>query len=240
MVCSKRQSMFRVDVEDVPPPPSSANVQSTSYRVLPSGNLGSTSRVLDVPLSPQHNNNFEDLSTPVDDSVLWNDEPWVESDQLDPAYLEHLNTDHVAARRPRIYVCTFSQYYYFKLLNRFWQRNPLKKWLPAREEFLSEFLRWEGRGDYMTAGCFCCESPKPDARYRCLDCDSGQTLCQRCIVSTHRTNPLHRIEVCIRCFKHPLDTDFHFELIALDGGDLLCERDPQILRPAYPTGAHGP
>lgn len=107
--------MVRVDLEDASPPPPSINIQSTDYHILPSGNLGSSSRVLNVPASPQHNDNFDSPVLPVNDPSLWNDDPWLEPDSIDPAYLEHLNVDFVASRRPRLYVSSFWRNMYLEL-----------------------------------------------------------------------------------------------------------------------------
>lgn len=104
--------MVRVDLDDAQPPSPSINIQSTNYHVLPSGNLGSSSHVLDIPASPQRNTSYDDPVAPADDPLQWNDEPRLEPDSVDPAYLDHLDEDYVAARRPRLYVRIFWPYIY--------------------------------------------------------------------------------------------------------------------------------
>lgn len=102
--------MTRVDLEETTPAPST-NIPTTSYHVLPSGNLGSSSRILDVPSSPHHNNDLDNpiLILPFDDPRLWNDEPRLESVSEDPAYLEHIDADYVTTRRSRLYVSHFQK-----------------------------------------------------------------------------------------------------------------------------------
>lgn len=59
--------------------------------------------------------------------------------------------------------------------------------------FLDELLRLEGRGGYRENERCRCKLSLPSLR--CIDCDGGELSCQSCIVSGHRANPLHRIEV---------------------------------------------
>lgn len=104
--------MVRVDLEEALPPVPSINIPSTNYHVLPSGNLGSTSRVLDIPSSPQHHGSLDVPLLPVDNPAFWNDEPRPESEQLseDPAYLEHIDVDYVTTKRSRLSV-SLSSYF---------------------------------------------------------------------------------------------------------------------------------
>ncbi|KAF8883132.1 hypothetical protein BD779DRAFT_1444238, partial [Infundibulicybe gibba] len=68
--------------------------------------------------------------------------------------------------------------------------NPLLFWLPNRDRYVAEDLRWEGRG-----GCpdSCNRCNGSSANYRCIDCDGGQLLCGICIKEVHICNGLHRI-----------------------------------------------
>jgi len=70
----------------------------------------------------------------------------------------------------------------------------MKQWREySRELALGEMLRLEGRGTHAGAPCGECSEPHP--LYRCTDCFGHELFCQRCILPTHRRNPLHTIEV---------------------------------------------
>jgi hypothetical protein len=74
--------------------------------------------------------------------------------------------------------------------------NPMGQWLRnRRERFLDELLRLEGRGDhrYQTKCSTCPEVAS--MVYRCEDCFTDALFCQQCVVTAHRDNPLHRVEV---------------------------------------------
>lgn len=70
-----------------------------------------------------------------------------------------------------------------------------------RQTYLEELVRWEGRADFRTAkhcsDCLARSSPTPGPpNYRCRECFLADLVCESCCVKRHRTNPLHRIEVC--------------------------------------------
>ncbi|KAF8868893.1 hypothetical protein BD779DRAFT_1614751 [Infundibulicybe gibba] len=67
-------------------------------------------------------------------------------------------------------------------------------WLPDRDRYIAEDLRWEGRGDYSTSFCSHCGGQCLEC-YRCTDCDGGRLLCRSCIKEVHICNALHRISV---------------------------------------------
>ena len=73
----------------------------------------------------------------------------------------------------------------------------MKEWVDERETFLSEFLRLESRD---TNRPLCAECLTEVGIYRCLDCDGQELLCCSCILTGHRRNGLHRIEVCLLAF----------------------------------------
>jgi len=71
-----------------------------------------------------------------------------------------------------------------------------------RQQYLEEIIRWEGRGDFRGAkqcsDCLARHSSTPGpSEYRCRECFLADLVCQSCCVKRHRTNPLHRIEVCL-------------------------------------------
>ncbi|KAJ6587763.1 hypothetical protein B0H10DRAFT_2233949 [Mycena sp. CBHHK59/15] len=74
--------------------------------------------------------------------------------------------------------------------------DPNALWVALdRSDFLDEFLRLEGRGDYQDQEICAgerCHNFRP--QYRCKDCMSLCLYCQSCVVQAHRATPLHRIE----------------------------------------------
>jgi hypothetical protein len=92
------------------------------------------------------------------------------------------------------------------------QDEPLKQWIPLRDEYLDELLRLEGRGEFTSPTCPSCvhdafdvfddsSTPSPPS-IRCQDCFTGELLCEKCCVRLHRQHPLHVIEVSeVSCFK---------------------------------------
>ncbi|PPQ76066.1 hypothetical protein CVT26_004585 [Gymnopilus dilepis] len=70
--------------------------------------------------------------------------------------------------------------------------RPLMDWLEDREQFLSEAVRSEGRGDSSLL-CARCASGRI-AEYRCVDCDGMDLVCESCILALHERCGLHHIE----------------------------------------------
>ncbi|KAJ7878541.1 hypothetical protein B0H14DRAFT_3083030 [Mycena olivaceomarginata] len=69
-----------------------------------------------------------------------------------------------------------------------WLRN-------RRERFLDELLRLEGRGDHRwQTKCSTCPEVVGMV-YRCRDCFTDALFCQPCVVTAHKDNPLHRVEM---------------------------------------------
>jgi hypothetical protein len=89
--------------------------------------------------------------------------------------------------------------------------EPLKQWTKdCRDEYLDEFIRLEGRGNFTAENCPSCkraansntfqgllgaEQELGVAAIRCNDCFGGELLCEACCVGDHVHNPLHMIEV---------------------------------------------
>ncbi|THU80041.1 hypothetical protein K435DRAFT_874797 [Dendrothele bispora CBS 962.96] len=79
--------------------------------------------------------------------------------------------------------------------------QPLKEWIPYRDEYLAELLRLEGRGDVEKDECPWCGQPSEDEDgehipfYRCVHCFGEDLMCKACCVKRHEANPLHVIEV---------------------------------------------
>ncbi len=72
----------------------------------------------------------------------------------------------------------------------------MKAWLPLREEFLDEMLRFYG-GEYPVDSeqvpCRVCGAA--GAVFRCTACATRSLHCQQCMKTTHSHLPLHALEV---------------------------------------------
>ncbi|KAK6971654.1 CxC2 domain-containing protein [Favolaschia claudopus] len=75
--------------------------------------------------------------------------------------------------------------------------NPMAQWLNnRRSRYLDELLRLEGRGDHRhQTKCAACPTAASEAVFRCKDCFTDALFCKSCIVSEHKDNPFHRVEV---------------------------------------------
>jgi hypothetical protein len=71
--------------------------------------------------------------------------------------------------------------------------NVLQEWKESyRQRYLDECLLLEGRGRFWQ---YCTSCHRTEAQFRCKDCHAFEGLCRDCVVATHRSNPLHVIEV---------------------------------------------
>lgn len=73
--------------------------------------------------------------------------------------------------------------------------EPLKDWMPHRDEYLEELFWHDGRAGASSLCPSCVQSAPCTAEYACKDCLAGQLLCADCIVRRHVENPFHRIRV---------------------------------------------
>ncbi|KAG6809300.1 hypothetical protein H0H92_000769 [Tricholoma furcatifolium] len=96
---------------------------------------------------------------------------------LDPAYLEHL-ADISVDPKPR---------------KRTAGDDPMKHWLPERDQFLEELLTLEGRGHQVLQHCPDCQTEIIGQAFECLDCYGRLLLCKDCLVKSHQGTPFHRI-----------------------------------------------
>lgn len=74
--------------------------------------------------------------------------------------------------------------------------RPLNVWAAEDlEDFLDEFVRTEGRGDYYNQRrCLECRVLAVQT-HRCTDCFTEALFCTPCIVRLHADNPFHQIMV---------------------------------------------
>ncbi|KDQ58042.1 hypothetical protein JAAARDRAFT_129485, partial [Jaapia argillacea MUCL 33604] len=73
----------------------------------------------------------------------------------------------------------------------FVQDDPLKTWIPYRDEYLDELISLEGMGRSRCLGCLDCQQA---AFFQCWDCFGGDLVCGECLVRRHQQSPLHRVE----------------------------------------------
>jgi hypothetical protein len=70
------------------------------------------------------------------------------------------------------------------------------EWNAHRSEILDELCRLEGRGEHSETSLCAGECRgSTDVSYRCSDCYDMQLYCLHCMVRSHRTMPLHRVQV---------------------------------------------
>lgn len=83
-------------------------------------------------------------------------------------------------------------------------QTQIEECLKFRDEFTDEVMRHEGLAESPSPPP-CQRCSEPNAIYRCLDCMDKCMLCQHCIVTTHRLESLHSIQVRpTSTIPHPL------------------------------------
>jgi hypothetical protein len=168
--------------EDVPQ--ADVRIRHTHHNLDHTGPSTRRTTYITAPSSPTKD------SAPANDyhSYNWNNEPpppiiSVENYPfLDPAYKFFLDDNDMqepqeASRRKRTP-----------------DDDPLRQWMPERDNYLQELLRLDGRAG-LGGNCGLCHAEGPE--YRCEDCFGGSIFCQQCTVNLHACMPLHRIEVRI-------------------------------------------
>ncbi|KAI0040342.1 hypothetical protein FA95DRAFT_1502997 [Auriscalpium vulgare] len=81
----------------------------------------------------------------------------------------------------------------------------LSDWLPFRDTFLDELIRHDGLlENAMLPHCRQCPVDVAEpGQFKCSDCTGGLFLCAGCIVSAHKTLPLHRVQKWTGTFFEP-------------------------------------
>jgi hypothetical protein len=83
--------------------------------------------------------------------------------------------------------------------------HPLLVWLEHdRQTYLTELIRWEGRGGSSEI-CPGCKTEA--ARFRCDDCTDMAMYCQDCTLARHCQHPLHRLKVCLKSYGQKIRFD---------------------------------
>ncbi|KAG5222178.1 CxC2 domain-containing protein [Salix suchowensis] len=86
-----------------------------------------------------------------------------------------------------------------KVKRRYKSDQPFLNWIPHLQEFVTEAMRREGRGDAAAEEhCPTCKesgrSPCGNPQFRCEDCFGYILECAECCILRHRRLPLHRVE----------------------------------------------
>jgi hypothetical protein len=105
----------------------------------------------------------------------------------------------------------------------FMQGEALRMWQSDADAFLEEFLRLDGRGDYVKDQCTC---GRQGAIYRCQDCHGCELLCHECMIHIHDRQPLHQMEVCALLIITSLTSTESFTLKISVGTGLVSTRLP--------------
>ncbi|KAL1684903.1 hypothetical protein GGG16DRAFT_67383, partial [Schizophyllum commune] len=103
----------------------------------------------------------------------------------DDPFFQSYNENHDENNNENVIVCDVPTRY---------QDDPVRHFMPLRQEYLEEVLRWESRGPrHFAPKCRTCAAENP--RFRCRDeCMGRWMFCATCIVAQHAHCPLHWIE----------------------------------------------
>jgi len=77
-------------------------------------------------------------------------------------------------------------------------QTKMKTWLDVRSTVLDEMVTLDGPGNNRLDSCGSCGNSQATLLYRCLECSYSLLYCGGCILKSHTTSPLHRLEVCSR------------------------------------------
>lgn len=105
-------------------------------------------------------------------------------DEVDTANDEHVDDRGLGVSDSRLLL---------HILTHTLQDKALHRWVPEIDFFLKSMITLEGRSP-GTSSCQVC-GKSDESNYRCVDCDNIGHLCESCMVHTHRSLPLHRIQV---------------------------------------------
>jgi len=84
-----------------------------------------------------------------------------------------------------------SPIYYSPVLTIF--QTKMRTWLDVRSTILDEMVTLDGAGNHDS--CSLCENADATPLYRCLECSYSLLYCRECVLKSHSTLPLHRLEV---------------------------------------------
>jgi hypothetical protein len=171
------------DADEDVPPQSNIRIRHTHHNLDHNGPSTRRTTYIHAPASPTK----KPASSNDYNSYNWNDEPpppeiSIENYPfLDPAYRFFRDDNDMLEPQERRRKRTLDD-------------DPLRKWIPDRDNYLQELLRLDGRAG-LGGDCGLCHAKGPE--YRCEDCFGGLMFCQGCMVDLHACMPLHRVEVRI-------------------------------------------
>ncbi|KAF9462998.1 hypothetical protein BDZ94DRAFT_1259836 [Collybia nuda] len=168
------QKLTRNEHELGIPPTQTLHIPVARYHSLPGGNLGQSTSYHTVETTHGRAEPPDPNYSPFDSTISEITET-PDISTLDPAYLQHLEETVVGPRQPRA------------------SDNPLRSWIPDRDTFVAEDVRWDGRGGYTDNVCPECK--QHPAQYQCEECEGGRLLCRMCTLDSHRLNSLHRLKL---------------------------------------------
>ena len=158
-------------------------------------------RIQQTPRSPQKSCRFAEPAP----CYNWNPSPQYDLPDLDGSFQRAHNTEFTSAQPSDVAAKVASKRYptsvsviviIFNAIPSIKQDAPLQEWSGRTkedpgfwEEFLSELLRLEGRGDARQGTCMTCKGPC--GVFRCDDCFGGRLECSDCCLARHKTLPLH-------------------------------------------------
>jgi hypothetical protein len=77
------------------------------------------------------------------------------------------------------------------------QPSPQAQWKALRDAFGEELHRHDSRGSTYLANARCRDCGTQDGVcHRCTECMYGDLLCVSCLITRHRYQPFHHVEVC--------------------------------------------
>ena len=103
-------------------------------------------------------------------------------------------------------------------------------WLDVRSTVLDEMITLDGPGSHQLDSCNLCGDNQTTSLYRCLECSYALPCCGECVLKSHTTLPLHRLEVSLHFLVHSSSThNFSAGRTAFSTGPLLIHSDTSAI-----------
>ncbi|KAH8069588.1 hypothetical protein BXZ70DRAFT_1013367 [Cristinia sonorae] len=119
-------------------------------------------------------------------------------------------------------------------------KDRLGRWIPFRDQFLDELIRWDGYCDAVKqTACIHCKLA--DAEYRCRDCYSTALWCAGCLVANHAHLPFHRVEISNGCYFKKTSLHTLGLVVQLGHGGRTCKLPAPPTKPlkiVHTSGVH--
>ncbi|KAJ7715461.1 hypothetical protein B0H16DRAFT_1667065 [Mycena metata] len=119
--------------------------------------------------------------------------------------------------------------------------EPNSLWVPLRQLFLDELLRFEGLGDSLPdLKCGCCSARAPSRFFRCSDCATF-VQCEGCVRTRHGSQPLHLLKEWTGSFWKNITLQDLQVVFQVGHGGLSCPAPdpvPRRMVVLHPNGIH--